>query len=177
MELDKWFYRQASLKLLKEGKLITLLKNLMAGYYGYAIQGDGRIVINVRGEKRDVILQADKLKYNLRELEQFHNIGFVTNHPSSKKKVRRLVYITEVSNGYETLLVETTNERVQETLIHQYKAIDHIDGQIYKYKNASVDLSGSFQSLNYTYEKRVYKNIIRYSNTEDVVRVIDGPFT
>lgn len=170
MKLSTWLKREAIKKMFKEKKFKEILSLIRARDIGYALYEDGKIEITC-GDSR-IFMHADELPYTQEQLSDFHRCGYIKDHPSSQKPIKRKVYYVEVDNGLERFMVETTNERIQESLVNQYRAIDYIPGRIIRHNGESIKLDTGYNGLTTNEETKTFENIIAYEHTEDVVRVL-----
>ena len=170
MKLSDWLKREAIKKMFKEKKFKEALNLIRTKHIGYALYEDGKIEITC-GDSR-IYMHAVELPYTQEQLSDFHRCGYIKDHPSSQKPVKRKVYYVEIDNGLERFIVETTNERIQESLVNQYRAIDYIPGRTFRHNGEQISLNTGYNGLSTSEKKKTFENIIAYEHMEDVVRVL-----
>ena len=170
MKLSYWLKREAIKKMFKEKKFKEALNLIRTKDIGYTLYKDGKIEITC-GDSR-IHMHADDLKYTQEQLSDFHRCGYIKDHPSSQKPVKRKVYYIEVDNGLERFIVETINERIQKSLVNQYRAIDYVPDRTFRHNSESINLDTGYNGLTTNEETKTFENIIAYEHMEDVVRVL-----
>lgn len=167
MEFREYLMKQVRKILFKRGRVVAALTYQ---YSGYMFQ-DESIDVYFIGEKEPIQVMFSSLPYSMEEFGEFHSVGYVLDMPSSQRKVKKDVYVCVISNGKEKLIIESRNPNIYEQMRIPYEAIGYIPDRILSIEGESIQLNTWYSSIGHYADKRVFANIVAYSQFKDTARI------
>lgn len=170
MEMRTFLGKMARKELMKQGKFWRLFQS-REGVAGYRWMDKG-IEVYFRNVAEPFFVPFSVFPYTETELNAFHRVRYVTDHPSAKKKVKRAVHCINVWNDTEELTIETTNPNALDEIKKQFAASGYLQDRclVYGQEDTAIQITGVIQAgYSYGIEKRVFENIVAYSQFKETV--------
>lgn len=166
MEVMAYFEKMARKELLKTGRWLRVWDKVR----GYDYDDTG-ISLHYERSAEPVFLPYDMFPFSREQLETFHRVGYITTLRSSRKPVKKPVYIIQVQNYTEQMTIETIHAHVYDRIYRQYKARTYIPGEMVQFQDHRISLEGGYCAIGLRVERREFPNIVAYSNCADQVTV------